>query len=169
MPCRHLNYLPPTIRAPQSSLIICSASNTPPPAPDGDPSSRGDETLQERLVDILRVQINQKEVEDFAEQKKEQLTQAAEEVCTFQGGSSGTQLLHVLRNLSFCLLQLLAIGPTKPSTPSHPQIKDQVDDFARQQAEASEVAFGNVLDDMNRKVDEFEEELRKNRQRVEVG
>ncbi len=36
--------------------------------------------MQERLVDILRVQINQKEVEDFAEQKKEQLTQAAEEV-----------------------------------------------------------------------------------------
>lgn len=48
--------------------------------PGGEPSSSGDELLQERLVDVLRVQINQKEVEDFTEQKKQELTQVAEEV-----------------------------------------------------------------------------------------
>lgn len=61
--------------------LQCRSGNASTPAPGGEPSSSGDELLQERLVDVLRVQINQKEVEDFTEQKKQELTQVAEDVC----------------------------------------------------------------------------------------
>lgn len=48
------------------------------------------------------------------------------------------------------------------------QIKEQVDDLARQRDEASDEAFGNALDSINQQADALEEELRRRRASVEV-
>lgn len=79
--------------------IKCRADDAKPSAPGGEPSTPGDELLQERLVDVLRVQINQKEVEDFTEQKKQELTQVAEDVrCTEPVTSVARCTLHRSRS-----------------------------------------------------------------------
>ncbi|DBA71740.1 TPA: hypothetical protein ACH3X2_011013 [Trebouxia sp. C0005] len=90
------------------------------------PDDTGNPDLQEKLMNIIRVQIGQEKVKDFVKEESEKLRQAAEEA------------------------------------------KDEVDQLSRLTRDRSNLAFDSATADINKLADDFEEQLKASREKLEA-